>query len=186
MTWYEFLLFVHLTGAIIWIGGGFLFQVYGMVELRSGDAAAIARFAGNAGRIGERLFTPTSVIVVLAGIGLMINGDWPWGRLWVVFSLVAFTGSFLLGAGVLGPTAKRIEAVGPQTPEGQRLIRRIFALIRVDLLFLFAIVFAMVVKPTGDDVLLIVVMAVILVVGAAISLRGLSETAEPEPAGTSG
>jgi uncharacterized membrane protein len=89
MTWYQFLLFVHISGAIIWLGGGFLFQVYGMVELRSGDPKVIARFAGNAGRIGERLFTPTALIVVLAGVGLMIDGSWPWGRLWVVFALVA-------------------------------------------------------------------------------------------------
>jgi hypothetical protein len=27
VTWYEFLLFVHVSGAIIWIGGAFLFQV---------------------------------------------------------------------------------------------------------------------------------------------------------------
>ena len=37
MSWYEFLLFVHVACAVIWIGGGFLFQVYGMVELRSRD-----------------------------------------------------------------------------------------------------------------------------------------------------
>src|SRR6185312_11789658 len=101
-----------------------------MVELRSRDTPAIARFAGNAGRIGERLFVPTSVVVVLAGIGLMLDGDWPWGRLWVVFALVTFTCSFLLGALVLGPTARRIEAVGPETAQGQRLIRRVFALLR--------------------------------------------------------
>ena len=83
-----------MSGAIIWIGGAFLFQVYGMVELRSRDTAAIARFAGNAGRIGEQL-----------------------------------------------------------------LIRRVFALLRVDLLFLFAIVFAMTVKPTSDDTWAILVVA---------------------------
>jgi uncharacterized membrane protein len=120
VTWYEFLLFVHVAGAIIWIGGAFVFQVSGLIELRSGDSAAIARFAGNAGRIGERLFVPTSLVVVLAGVGLMIEGSWPWGRLWVVFALVAFAGSFVLGAGVLGPTAKRIEVVGAETQEGQR------------------------------------------------------------------
>lgn len=180
MTWYEFLLFVHVAGAIIWVGGAFLFQVYGMIELRSGDTAAIARFAGNAGRVGERLFTPTSLIVVLAGIGLMIDGDWPWGRLWVLFALVSFAGSFVLGAGVLGPTAKRIEQVGPETPEGQRLIRRVFALVRVDLLFLFAIVFAMTVKPTGDDVWVIVVVAAILAAGSAAFLRGVRATAADE------
>ena len=183
MTWYEFLLFVHVTGAIVWLGGAFLFQVYGMVELRSGNAQTMARFAGNAGLIGERLFTPTSLLVVLAGIGLMIDGAWPWGRLWIVFAIVAFAGSFLVGIGVLAPTAKRIAAVGPDTPEGQRLIRRIFAVLRVDLLFMFAIVFAMVVKPTADDVWVIVVVAALLVGGAVLSLRPLAgDTAEASPA----
>jgi hypothetical protein len=134
----------------------------------------IARFAGNAGLIGERLFTPTSLIVVLAGIGLMIDGEWDWGRLWVVFALVAFAGSFLLGIGVLAPTAKQIAAVGPETPEGQRLIRRIFALLRVDLTFMFTIVFAMVVKPAADDVWIVVVVAARLVAGTVLALRGLA------------
>lgn len=174
MTWYEFLLFVHITGAIVWLGGAFLFQVYGMVELRSRDPRAIARFAGNAGMIGERLFTPTSLLVVLAGVGLMLDGNWPWGRLWVDFALVAFAGSFLVGVGFLAPTAKRIPTVGPETPEGQRLIRRIFAVLRVDLLFMFAIVFAMVVKPTSDDVWVLVVVAALLVGGAMLALRPLA------------
>jgi len=182
MTWYEFLLFVHLAGAIVWLGGAFLFQVYGMIELRTGDTAAIARFAGNAGKIGERLFTPTSLVVVLAGVGLMMNGDWPWGRLWVIFALVAFTGSFLLGVTTLAPTAKRIPVVGPETPEGQALIRKIFGLLRIDLMFMFAIVFAMVVKPTSDDVWVVVVVAALLVAGAALVLRGMGRS--PEAAAT--
>ncbi|HEX6724597.1 MAG TPA: DUF2269 family protein [Gaiella sp.] len=178
MTWYEFLLFVHVAGAIVWVGGGFYVQTYGMIELRSGDPSAIARFAGNAGRLGERLFTPTSIVVLLAGVGLMIDGDWPWGRLWVDFALVAWVGSSLLGAGYLGPTAKRIAVVGPQTAEGQRLIRRVFAFLRIDLMFLFAIVFAMVVKPTLDDVWIVVVVAALLVAGAAVTLRSLARAPE--------
>ncbi len=174
MTWYEFLLFVHIAGAIVWIGGAFLVQVYGVLELRSGDAVAIARFAGNVGRIGERLFTPTSLVVVLAGVGLMIDGDWPWARLWVDFALVAFAGSFLLGAGYLGPTAKRIGAVGGHTAEGQLLIRRVFGLLRIDLMFMFAIVFAMVVKPTSGDVWVVATVTVLLVAGVLSAVRGLT------------
>ena len=167
MTWYEFLLFVHVTGAIIWLGGAFIFQVFGMVEVATGDRAAIARFAANAGRIGERVFIPTALVVVLAGIGLMIDGDWPWGRLWVLFALAGFAASFLLGVLVLAPTAKQIPAVGAETDEGQKLIARLFALLKVDLLLLFAIVFAMTAKPTGDDALVVIVVAAILVAGAA-------------------
>lgn len=184
MTWYELLLFVHIAGAIVWLGGAFVFQVYGMIELRTGDVAAIARFAGNAGKIGERLFTPTSLVVVLAGIGLMLDGDWQWGRLWVVFSLVAFAGSFLLGITTLAPTAKRIPVVGPATPEGQALIRKIFGLLRIDLMFMFTIVFAMVVKPTSDDVWVIVIVAALLVTGVALVFRGMGRT--PEAAASTG
>jgi uncharacterized membrane protein len=27
MSWYEFLLFVHITAAVIWLGGAFAFQM---------------------------------------------------------------------------------------------------------------------------------------------------------------
>jgi hypothetical protein len=84
----------------------------------------------------------------------------------------------VLGIGVLAPTAKRIEAVGPETAEGQRLIRRVFALLKVDLLLLFTIVFAMVVKPTGDDVGTIIVVGAILVLGSAFFLRAAARPAE--------
>ncbi len=164
MTWYELLLFVHVAAAMIWLGGAFTFQMYGMAVQRGGDPDEMARFAGRAGSLGERMFTPASLIVVLAGIGLMIEGSWDWGRLWVVFALVAFTASFFTGLLVIAPTAKRIPAVGPTTPEGRGLIRRIFAILRIDLVYMYAIVFAMVVKPTGDDGWVIAIAALVLVV----------------------
>ena len=182
MSWHEFLLFVHVSCAVIWIGGGFLFQVHGMVVVRGGDAAEIARFAGNAGRIGERLFTPAALLVLLAGIGLMIEGSWSWGTLWIVFALVTFAASFAVGLGVISPTAKKIEAVGPETPEGQQLIRRVFAILRVDLVFLFAIVFAMTVKPTGDDTWTLIVAAAIIVALSALFLRGTRAPTPSKPA----
>ena len=45
MSWYEFLLFVHVTAAVIWLGGAFTFQMYGAVVRRGGDTDEIARFA---------------------------------------------------------------------------------------------------------------------------------------------
>ena len=151
MSWYEFLLFVHVMGAIVWIGGAFIFQVYGTVLLRLGDPRQMAEFAGNAGRIGERVFTPAALVVVLAGVGLMIEGHWPWGRLWVIWALATFAATFLMGLLVIAPMAKKLPVVGPTTSEGQELIRKIFSHLRIDLVFLISIVFAMTVKPTFDD-----------------------------------
>ena len=108
MSWYEFLLFVHISAAAIWLGGAFTFQMYGMVVRRGGDTDEIARFAGRAGVLGERMFVPASLVVVLAGVGMMINGNWDWGQLWVVFALVTFAASFLTGLLLIAPMAKRL------------------------------------------------------------------------------
>jgi hypothetical protein len=163
MSWYEFLLFVHVSCAVVWIGGAFIFQIYGTVLLRLGDNRQIGDFAGNAGRIGERVFMPAALLVILAGVGLMIDGDWPWGRLWVIWALVTFAGTFVVGLFYIAPMAKRLPVVGSGTPEGQELIRKMFSHFRIDLVFLFSIVFAMTIKPTFDDGWTVLVAAAIIV-----------------------
>jgi uncharacterized membrane protein len=173
VTWYEFLLFVHTTAAVIWLGGAFTFQMYGFVVRRGGDPEEMARFAGRAGSLAERMFVPASLVVIAAGIGLMIDGDWDWGQLWVIFALVTFAASFLTGLLVLSPLAKRIPAVGPTTPAGQALIERLFTILRIDLAFMYAIVFAMVVKPTTDDGWTIAIAAAVLVVLTVVFLAPL-------------
>jgi uncharacterized membrane protein len=179
VTWYEFLLFMHIAAAVIWLGGAFAFQMYGFVVRRGGDPEEIARFAGRVGVLAERMFVPASFVVILAGIGLMIDGDWDWGQLWVIFALVTFAASFLTGLLVLGPMAKRIPVVGPTTPEGQALIGRLFSILRVDLAFMYAIVFAMVVKPTADDGLVIAIAAAVLVVLTVMFLAPLRSGDRP-------
>jgi uncharacterized membrane protein len=173
MSLYEFLLFVHIAAAMIWLGGAFTFQMYGTVVRRGGDADEMARFAGRAGVLGERMFTPASLVVVLAGVGLMLEGSWSWGRLWVVFALVTFAASFATGLFVLSPLAKRLPSVGPATPEGQELIRRIFAILRVDLVYMYAIVFAMTVKPTTEDGWTLLAGAAVLLALTAFFLSSL-------------
>jgi uncharacterized membrane protein len=183
MTWYEFLLFVHISAAMIWLGGAFTFQMYGAVVRRGGDPGEIARFAGRAGSLAERMFVPASLVVILAGVGLMINGDWDWGQLWVIFALITFAASFATGLFVISPMAKQIPIVGPTGPAGQALIKRLFTVLRVDLVFMYAIVFAMVIKPTSDDGWVIAIFAVVLVGLTAVFLAPLrSAGASPSSA----
>ena len=185
MTWYEFLLFVHVTAAVIWLGGAFTFQMYGAVVRSGGDAEEMARFAGRAGALAERMFVPASLIVIMAGVWMMFDGNWDWGQLWVVFALVTFAASFVTGLFVISPMAKRIPQVGPATPAGQELIRRMFTILRIDLAYMYAIVFAMVVKPTTDDGWTILIAAAVLVALTAIflaPLRGGTTPERPAPA----
>jgi uncharacterized membrane protein len=182
MSWYEFLLFVHIAAAAIWLGGAFTFQMYGTVVRRGGDPGEMATFAGRAGVLGERMFVPASLVVVLAGIGMMIEGSWSWGQLWVVFALVTFAASFVTGLFVISPMAKRLPEVGPATEAGQELIRRIFTVLRIDLAYMYAIVFAMTVKPTSDDGWTVLAAAAVLVALTAIFLAPLRSGAPEVPA----
>ena len=184
MTWYEFLLFVHIAAAAIWLGGAFTFQMYGTVVRRGGDPEEIARFAGRAGSLAEKMFVPASLVVILAGVGMMIDGNWDWGQLWVVFALVTFGASFVTGLFVISPMAKRIPQVGPTTPAGQDLIRRMFTILRIDLAYMYAIVFAMVVKPTSDDGWTIVLAAAVLLALTAVFLAPLRERGPEATAAT--
>jgi len=184
VTWYEFLLFVHITAAVVWLGGAFTFQMYGFVVRRGGDPEEMARFAGRAGSLAERMFVPASIVVILAGIGLMIDGNWDWDQLWVIFALVTFAASFLTGVLVISPIAKRIPVAGPTTPAGQELIERLFTILRIDLAFMYAIVFAMVVKPTTDDGWTIVIAAAVLVVLTVLFLAPLRSRSGPSTSST--
>ena len=154
MTWYTFFKSVHVVAAVIWVGGAFVIQAFAFRILRTGDAQRQAEFAKDSEVVGMRVFIPATWLLLLAGIGMMINLDLSWGQNWIVFGLIAFALSFVVGAGFLGPEsgriAKVIERDGPESPEAQRRIGRILLIGRCELVVLLAVIVNMVVKPVGN------------------------------------
>jgi len=154
MTWYTFFKSVHVIAAVIWVGGAMMIQALAFRITRTGDGRRQADFAKDAEIVGMRLFIPTTWILLLAGIAMMINFDWSWGQNWIVFGLIAFAVSFVVGAGFIGPeggrVAETIEREGPDSPAAQARIRRILLISRVELVVLIAVIVNMVVKPSGN------------------------------------
>jgi uncharacterized membrane protein len=154
MTWYTFFKSVHVITATIWVGGAFIIQAFALRITRTGDARRQAEFSKDAEVVGMRVFIPSAWILVLAGIAMMINFDWSWGQNWVVFGLIAFALSFIVGAGFIGPEGGRIAAVierdGVDSPEALARIRRIVLISRCELVVLISVIVNMVVKPTGN------------------------------------
>jgi uncharacterized membrane protein len=150
MTWYEFWLFLHILGAMVWIGAATAIQVFGILTKRAADPAKSAFFAQNVAFTINRVLLPTSLVVLAAGIGLVENGNWDWGEpfvflgllLWAAVSLVAF--GFLGRA--LGSAARRLVAEGPSPALALRF-RNLTWLSRALLVTLVVIVFLMTVKP---------------------------------------
>jgi uncharacterized membrane protein len=154
MTWYTFFKSVHVVAAAVWFGGAAMIQALAFRIVRTGDGRRQAEFAKDSEVVGMRVFIPATWILLLAGIAMMINFDWSWGQNWIVFGLVAFAFSFVLGAGFLGPEGGRIAAVierdGPESPEALARIRRILLISRCELVVLAAVIVNMVVKPVGN------------------------------------
>jgi uncharacterized membrane protein len=178
MTWYEFLLYVHISMAIIWVGGGFASQFFALRALRTTDPTRLASFAADVGWVGTRIFAPASGLALVSGIWLVLDSDfWGFGDDWIVIALVLFAVTFLAGMLFFGPESNRISnlvaAEGADSPAAQARIQRILALTRADLVLLFLIVFDMTVKPSFDDVWLYVAIVVAAAVAAVLVRNGL-------------
>jgi len=148
---YKLLLAVHILGAVIWVGGATTVQVLTTRIRRADEPAYMARITQDLEKVGQFVFLPSSIIVLLAGIGLVADGGWGFGSFWVLFGLVAIIASAVTGAAYLGPESGRIgrliEERGPEDPEIQQRMARIFFVSRIELAVLLLVVIDMAVKP---------------------------------------
>ena len=150
MTSYELWLFLHISAAIVWIGGAVAAQVFGVLAKRAGDPARSAAFGQDMAFIGPKVFMPAALVVLVTGVLLTEDGNWPWSEpfVWlglVGWTLVAFTGFAYLTRAMKGVGA-RIAAEGPSPALGAEM-NRLVLIGRVLVLVLFVVVFVMVVKP---------------------------------------
>jgi uncharacterized membrane protein len=148
---YEWLLFLHIAAAIVWLGGGMAIQVLAIRANRAVDPARMTTIAHEAEWFGTRIALPSSLTVLVVGIILTIDGPWDFGQTWIVLALIGFGLSFVTGAAFLGPESGRIgkllAAEGPESPAVRARIQRIFLVSRIELVLLYLIVLDMVLKP---------------------------------------
>jgi uncharacterized membrane protein len=153
MTWYSFLLFVHVAMAVIWVGGGLMMQFFALRTKMSGEAERMAVLGEDIEWIANRVFIPGSLLAFLTGLLLVIESDfYGFGDDWIVIGLVLYAISFFSGILFLGPESGRI---GKLTAEGSpqagpRMARLVF-FARLELILLFGLIYDMTVKPTFDD-----------------------------------
>ena len=151
MDLYELLLAIHILAVVVWVGGAAALQVLAIRTVRTDDGGRIAYFAGEAEWVGMRVFVPSSVVVLLAGIALVLEGNWGFDQLWILLGLAGIAFSIVVGAAFLGPESGRIkglmEARGPEDTEVKERIARIFTISRIELVILLLIVLDMVIKP---------------------------------------
>jgi len=194
LSWYEFLLFAHISMAVIWVGGATMVQFFALRAIRASDPMRMAEFAEDIEWSANRTLIPASGLAFVTGVLLVIDSDfWGFGDDWIVIGLALFAITFLAGILFFGPESGRLsklaESEGPASPVFQARLQRMLALTRADLMLLFLLIFDMATKPSWGDPSLWVAIAGFAVLAAILVRNGLnakitSATAEPvrEPA----
>lgn len=148
---YDWLMFLHVLAAMIWVGGLVVLTALSSYIIRSGDEEAIAGFSGSLRRIGPLTLAPSTVAVLALGIGLVFDSSsaWRFSQGWIILALALFAAAFVIGAVFQSRAAFRIEravAAGDQG-EASRQLRRWAWGMRLILLLLVLVTWDMVFKP---------------------------------------
>jgi uncharacterized membrane protein len=173
VTRYELLLFLHVATAVVWVGGATAVQLLAFRADRADDPLEMHRVTSGAEWLATRVFVPSSALVLVFGIALVLDGPWGFDQLWIVVGLAGYAFSFLVGTLFLSPEtgriARGIEAHGPTHETVVARIRRILVVSRFELAVLFVVLLDMSLKPEAGDGWFWVLAAAILLAGAAFS-----------------
>lgn len=148
---YEFLLTVHVLAAVIWVGGGVAMHILARRVLKRGDGEEIYRFSKEVNTVAMRLYAPTALILLVAGILLVNEAGAEFSQAWIGIGFLGWAISFLIGIGYYGPQDKKLQALvaadGPRAPGVVGNIRQAIFVNQIELLILILVVIAMTTKP---------------------------------------
>jgi len=149
-TLYDWLLFLHVLAAMVWVGGGVMLAAIAARVLRDPDPAAVGRFTARLRALGPLLLAPATVAVLGLGIGLVVDSDaWDFGQLWLQLGLALFAAAFLIGAVWQSRTALAATRAAERDNNGEarRQLRRWSWGYRLIVLLLVAAAWDMTTKP---------------------------------------
>ncbi len=148
---YDFLLAVHILAAVLWVGGAGTAHVLARRAQRTADPTYRLLLVREINAIGNRLYAPLSLVLVIAGSFLVNEAGYEFSQLWITLGYSAWLVSFVLGIGFYSREQKRIDEVaereGANSPAVSAGIRRTLAVNSVELLILALAVVDMAIKP---------------------------------------
>jgi uncharacterized membrane protein len=149
---FDVLKYLHILAAITWLGTSIYLQFTATRLAKAHDPERMATFAKDSEYTGTHLIMPTTIVLLVMGIAMVAYSPVVnFTDAWILLAFAGYLATFVTGAFVIGPASGRIgtliETEGPTSPEAAALMRRIFAVTRVDLVVLLLVVADMVFKP---------------------------------------
>ena len=152
MNGYEIFKFLHVLGAVVWVGAGaglFLLSV----RLRAdGQQATIVALGRQSEALGKLLFMPAALGTLLFGVLMVVTeARFAFTDLWILLGFAAVAASFVVGALLLGPADKKLTEVatelGVKHGDVDRQLAKVLRLNAIDVGILVVAIWAMVAKP---------------------------------------
>jgi uncharacterized membrane protein len=94
---YDWLLFLHILAAMLWLGGITVVGAFAFRILRTREPGATAGFLGSLRVIGPLVLAPAPLILLGMGIW-MVAEQWEFDQTWVSLGFGLFLVAFLIGA----------------------------------------------------------------------------------------
>ena len=110
----DWLLFAHIAGAMVWVGGGLTLSLIGIRTKRTGDLTVIREFAKTLSFVGLRVFMPAVLVILASGVWMVLAGAGDFTQLWILLALAGFAVAFVIGAVYLSRTAIELDRVANQ------------------------------------------------------------------------
>jgi len=149
---YLALKFLHVVGVIFWIGGITAMTIWTVRAGSDPDRRSLAVTLRHALFYGQRVVGPSSGVVLLAGIAMVIQAKIGFGTLWIVWGLAGILIHFILGFTVLSKNGQRLAQIAESgTPDPgalDQVLRRQKTVATIYVLIMLSVVWAMVTKPT--------------------------------------
>lgn len=143
---YNLLKFLHIVGAIAWIGGLIAVGVLNARFSRREDRSARVAMTRQTPSMAAFVIMPGAILALISGIGMMAlaRTGFP---LWIGWGLAAIVLSILLGATVLRKAGSELTQRLSGSGEVRPLERRLALWSAINLAVLLSAVWAMVFKP---------------------------------------
>jgi len=105
---HTFLLIIHVMTAAIWLGAGVAVAV--LASLSSRQVATTGKaLAGSFEKLGNMLFMPMGILVLISGVVLVLDSPWKFTNLFVIIGILAVVNGAIFGARVSGPMTKSMQ-----------------------------------------------------------------------------
>ena len=151
MSLYETLVIVHVLAAAVWIGGGVMMTAIAVRAWGSRDDASVIELSRIGDFVGNRVFAPAVLILIVTGAWAVTEGPWEFDQAWISIGFAIWIAGLVIALAWHRVEGARTRAAvadgGASGPAARRMANATLGVALLELAMLVVVVWAMVAKP---------------------------------------